>query len=50
MVIIMEFSHHKNIFTLHSWFFDCLSNVSFISSVIFQEKVYLDSTQYFARR
>ena len=37
MVIIPEFCHHKDIFSLHSRLFDCLSNFSFITNGIFQD-------------
>ena len=32
MIIIPEFGHHKNVFSFHSRFLDCLSNFKFISA------------------
>ena len=32
MIIIPEFGHHKNVFSFHSRFLDCLSNFKFIAA------------------
>ena len=32
MIVIPEFGHHKNVFSFHSRFLDCLSNFKFIAA------------------